>query len=114
MQVLDGVDPVVGEKWEKGLERNDHVLVDVAAVVDHEIEPANLAGDPPEEVGICPATLKDPNPWFLQWRFFVEINGINLRVWEKGFPHAQGAAPLFGIIISTDSNLQQVQRQVAK
>lgn len=43
LEILDRVDPIIGQEWEERLERDDDVLADVAPVVDDDVDPTDLA-----------------------------------------------------------------------
>src|SRR5438105_3219008 len=81
----------------------------MTSIVDDDIDAADPVHQCPKESGICRAPLEDRDPWLLQSGFVEDIDRVDVRPGEKGFPHAKGSSADIGCVMAADSDLEKVE-----
>jgi len=92
LSILDHVEAGNVEKGKQRPEAGDHVVIDVAAIVDHDIERADFAIGIEQEGGIGLVPLEDAYPRFLERALVVEVDTVDAGIRKVGFPHPERGA----------------------
>ena len=87
---------------------------DMAAVVDDDVEPAQLPVDPRQQRRIVLAALVDPDPVGGVGALVMEIQRRDTRQRKVIAPHLQRRAAGAGILVAADADFQEPDRAVAQ
>src|SRR5579871_4902475 len=88
LYIFDGIDAVGAEQWKQDEKRLYHVGVEVAAVIDDDIEAARLVEDPPKKLFIGLISLMNDYPAALVDFLFMDVDAMDDRVGKILLPHA--------------------------
>jgi hypothetical protein len=89
LQVLDHIDPVLGQVREQGLEAGDHVIAVMAAIVDDDVEGTVLNGDALEERPVALVAPKDGDACLGQAGLVLDVQPDDPGAGEVLLPHPQ-------------------------
>ena len=88
LRVLNHVNPALIEQRKQKLKRLDHMAVDVASVVNDNIQRADAFDYSSEEFLVCLATPQNHDPIFFESGFILDINSKDRCVGEVIFPES--------------------------
>jgi len=106
LRILYHVDSIGPQQRKEYLEGLDDVLIQVAAIINNDVEPSLFARQAMQRFGIGLIALSDIDSMLTELSLLVEIDSDYPAVAEVCLPHAKRFSTLVRVFVAPDANFK--------
>lgn len=107
LDIFHGVNAIGVQAREEGLEALDDVFIQVAAVIDDNVETSVVIGQADESLGIALIALANIDAALSKASGVFDVDSNDTGLAKKRLPHAQGFRASGRVVVTTHPDLQQ-------